>query len=559
MLLRCCFLFFPASPSSCGVLPTALPRSLQLFPHFSLPPPPRPIPPPPSPLRAFPHPRFPASSTRAPFLRLQFSSSFLCFLYPPFLSSRSLHLLPPLSPTLSIPASAPFHLTRSSRTADLPFVSEPLGPERAHAVVARANATWQLFVDQNVPAEPWAPPAAVLNGSFLESIWKRKYMGDCAPSAAIPVSQPAHLQQQQQAENAAQKAAAEAVSGALVEEKPANGKWGGKLRGIFRTKSGRLMPSRLGGGSSDKCPIPKASTSHCSNSNSSSSNSSSSSGSGGGGGGGGGGSSAGAGFGSGMGSLRSSGSSPESNLLRQQIPSSGHVWSHAESGESREAFGDRLRRATSLDPGQLEPGSGKSSGLGGAVSGHGKPPVQHRRCESFEHYGSSKPKGLPKVGVSTNSPSPCRKPPGLSPLRLTAEPNRHGILKPSSSSESLESIGSHKRNDSGSSSHSQEIIQEEEEEEEPPIHWRRSKSETVNRNKDKEDGEVTLVRSNTAGRRVKFKEEVDVVMLADEDEGEERAAGGADDIFQLKFTLALALDNEGQVFPSPRKILFTNA
>ncbi|CAI7807238.1 unnamed protein product [Closterium sp. NIES-54] len=270
--------------------------------------------------------------------------------------------------------------------ADLPFVSEPLGPERAHAVVARANATWQLFVDQNVPAEPWAPPAAVLNGSFLESIWKRKYMGDCAPSAAIPVSQPAHLQQQQQAENAAQKAAAEAVSGALVEEKPANGKWGGKLRGIFRTKSGRLMPSRLGGGSSDKCPIPKASTSHCSNSNSSSSNSSSSSGSGGGGGGGGGGSSAGAGFGSGMGSLRSSGSSPESNLLRQQIPSSGHVWSHAESGESREAFGDRLRRATSLDPGQLEPGSGKSSGLGGAVSGHGKPPVQHRRCESFEHY-----------------------------------------------------------------------------------------------------------------------------------------------------------------------------
>ncbi|CAI7868849.1 unnamed protein product [Closterium sp. NIES-53] len=395
MLLRCCFLFFPASPSSCGVLPTALPRSLQLFPHFSLPPPPRPIPPPPSPLRAFPHPRFPASSTRAPFLRLQFSSSFLCFLYPPFLSSRSLHLLPPLSPTLSIPASAPFHLTRSSRTADLPFVSEPLGPERAHAVVARANATWQLFVDQNVPAEPWAPPAAVLNGSFLESIWKRKYMGDCAPSAAIPVSQPAHLQQQQQAENAAQKAAAEAVSGALVEEKPANGKWGGKLRGIFRTKSGRLMPSRLGGGSSDKCPIPKASTSHCSNSNSSSSNSSSSSGSGGGGGGGGGGSSAGAGFGSGMGSLRSSGSSPESNLLRQQIPSSGHVWSHAESGESREAFGDRLRRATSLDPGQLEPGSGKSSGLGGAVSGHGKPPVQHRRCESFEHYGSSKPKAEP--------------------------------------------------------------------------------------------------------------------------------------------------------------------
>ncbi|CAI5988006.1 unnamed protein product [Closterium sp. NIES-65] len=180
----------------------------------------------------------PSSSTH-----LQFSSSFLCLLHPPFLSSRSLHLLPPLSPTLSIPASAPFHLTRSSRTADLPFVSEPLGPERAHAVVARANATWQLFVDQNVPAEPWAPPAAVLNGSFLESIWKRKYMGDCAPSSAIPVSQPAHLQQQQQAENAAQKAAAEAVSGALVEEKPANGKWGGKLRGIFRTKSGRLMPS----------------------------------------------------------------------------------------------------------------------------------------------------------------------------------------------------------------------------------------------------------------------------------------------------------------------------
>ncbi|CAI5482523.1 unnamed protein product [Closterium sp. Yama58-4] len=110
--------------------------------------------------------------------------------------------------------------------ADLPFVSEPLGPEHAHAVVARANATWQLFVDQNVPAEPWAPPAAVLNGSFLESIWKRKYMGDCAPSAAIPVSQPAHLQQkqqQQQAENAAQKAAGEAVAGALVEEKPANG------------------------------------------------------------------------------------------------------------------------------------------------------------------------------------------------------------------------------------------------------------------------------------------------------------------------------------------------
>ncbi|CAI5491028.1 unnamed protein product [Closterium sp. Naga37s-1] len=160
----------------------------------------------------------PLSSTH-----LQFSSSFLCLLHPPFLSSRSLHLLPPLSPTLSIPASAPFHLTRSSRTADLPFVSEPLGPERAHAVVARANATWQLFVDQNVPAEPWAPPAAVLNGSFLESIWKRKYMGDCAPSSAIPVSQPAHLQQQQQAENAAQKAAAEAVSGALVEEKPANG------------------------------------------------------------------------------------------------------------------------------------------------------------------------------------------------------------------------------------------------------------------------------------------------------------------------------------------------
>ncbi|CAI5491839.1 unnamed protein product [Closterium sp. Naga37s-1] len=205
--------------------------------------PPRPIPPSPIPPPCFstsPLSRFiyscplPSSSTH-----LQFSSSFLCLLHPPFLSSRSLHLLPPLSPTLSIPASAPFHLTRSSRTADLPFVSEPLGPERAHAVVARANATWQLFVDQNVPAEPWAPPAAVLNGSFLESIWKRKYMGDCAPSAAIPVSQPAHLQQQQQAENAAQKAAAEAVSGALVEEKPANGKWGGKLRGIFRTKSDR--------------------------------------------------------------------------------------------------------------------------------------------------------------------------------------------------------------------------------------------------------------------------------------------------------------------------------
>ncbi|GJP38805.1 hypothetical protein CLOM_g23214 [Closterium sp. NIES-68] len=424
-------------------------------------------------------------------------------------------------------------------TAGLPFVSEPLGPGHAHAVVARANATWQLFVDQNVPAEPWAPPPSALNGSFLEGIWKRKYMGDCVPSAAIPVSQPAHLQEQQ-AETAAQKTEA---SGPLAEEKSANGKWGGKLRGIFRTKSGRLMPSRLGGGSSDKCPIPKASTSHCNNS------SGGSAGSGGGGGGAG-------GVGSGVGSLRSSGSSPESNLSRHQISPSGHPWNQAESGESKGSFGDSLRRATSLDASQLKPGVEKSSGLGGAGSGYGKPPVQHRRCESFDHYGSSKPKGLPKGGVYANSPSPCRKPPGLSPLKLAAEP-RNGILRPSSSNESLESMGNHKRNDSGSSSHSQQAI-EEEEEEEPPIHWRRCKSETVHRKSDPEDGEITLTRSNTAGRRVKFKEEVDVVMLADEDE-DEGSGGLADDIFQLKFTLALALDNEGQVFPSPRKILFTNA
>lgn len=65
------------------------------------------------------------------------------------------------------------------------------GSDKALMVVAQANAAWQLYVDSNIQPEPWLPNADALEANVLESIW-RKYTNK-ESEASIPRSAPEGL------------------------------------------------------------------------------------------------------------------------------------------------------------------------------------------------------------------------------------------------------------------------------------------------------------------------------------------------------------------------------
>lgn len=253
------------------------------------------------------------------------------------------------------------------------------------------------------------------------------------------------------------------------------------------------------------------------------------------------------------------------------------------------SFGSRGGHTASFDLGDLERGTSSTDfiSMNDIVTAKGRGAHQRRHhsndgLESFVpssrnlgnvnaiHMITSSEECNPSWNTSSMRSHFCgphsRRPANLSPLRVHGDNLPLSILKKSNTISSVTTATClptpgvrYGRNDDFPMA---QFLPEDFSDGQPVVAFRRSASEKVSRNWKVSENHILegtdcrRKRNLSFDRKVSFKEEVDVVMFegansrGDDEEKESEVSMAA-----LRFSLSLALDGEGEVFPSPRQIL----